>query len=91
MDEESLGRLAQDVNTLNQFFSKKAGQDVATEFLAIINEVSLMLFLDGVALVQHAATRATEFPSAAPVRVFVCVCVSFVCLFWWYVVMPVVY
>ena len=67
MDEESLGRLAQDVNTLNQFFSKKAGQDVATEFLAIINEVSLMLFLDGVALVQHAATRATEFPSAAPV------------------------
>jgi hypothetical protein len=40
---------------------------VATEFLAIINEVSLMLFLDGPALVQHAASRATEFPSAAPV------------------------
>jgi len=69
VDEESLGRLAQDVNTLNQFFSKKAGQDVATEFLAIINEVSLMLFLDGVALVQHAATRATEFPIAAPVSI----------------------
>ena len=68
VDEESLGRLAQDVNTLNAFFSKKAGQDIATEFLAIINEVSLMLFVDGKTLVEHAATRATEFPSAAPVR-----------------------
>jgi hypothetical protein len=68
VDEESLGRLAQDVNTFNQFFSKKAGQDVATEFLAIINEISLMLFLDPTALVLHAATRAAEFPSATAVR-----------------------
>ena len=68
VDEESLGRLAQDVNTLNAFFSKKAGQDIATEFLAIINEISLMLFLDGVELVQHTAKRAIEFPSAAQVK-----------------------
>jgi hypothetical protein len=68
VDEESLGRLAQDVNTLNAFFYKKAGQDIATEFLAFINEISLMLFLDGPALVQHVAKRATEFPSAAQVR-----------------------
>lgn len=71
VDEESLGRLAQDVNTFNAFFSKKAGQEVATEFLAIINEISLMLFLDGVGLVQHAAKRATEFPSAAQVSLLV--------------------
>lgn len=74
VDEESLGRLAQDVNTFNAFFSKKAGQEVATEFLAIINEISLMLFLDGVPLVQHAAKRASEFPSAAQVQFCLFIC-----------------
>ena len=32
VDMDSLGRLAQDVNSLNAFFSLKAGQEVATEF-----------------------------------------------------------
>jgi hypothetical protein len=68
VDAESLGRLAQDVNTLNAFFSQKAGQETATEFLAIMNEVSLMLFLDMGGLLQHLATRTTEYPSAAQVR-----------------------
>jgi hypothetical protein len=83
VDEESLGRLAQDVNTLNAFFSKKAGPEIATEFLAFMNEISLMLFLDGPALVQHVATRATEFPSAAQVHydvAFVCVALGVLAL-----------
>ena len=68
VDAETLGRLAQDVNTLNAFFSKKAGQEVATEFLALINEVSLMMFLDSQAVAQHVVSRAEEFPSAAQVN-----------------------
>lgn len=66
VDEESLGRLAQDVNILNAFFSQKAGQELATEFLVIINEVSLLLFLDMTGLLAHFDKCVTEFPSAAP-------------------------
>lgn len=65
VDEESLGRLAQDVNTLNAFFSQKAGQETATEFLALMNEISLLLFLDMAGLLQHFTLRCTEYPSAA--------------------------
>eukprot|EP01038_Epipyxis_sp_PR26KG_P013395 gene13395-17962_t len=65
VDADSLGQLAHDVNTLNAFFSQKASQDVATEFLELINEVSLMLFLDVDALVKHVTNRISEFPSAA--------------------------
>jgi hypothetical protein len=65
VDEESLGRLAQDVNILNAFFSQKAGQETATEFLAIMNEISLLLFLDLAGLLQHFTLRTTEYPSAA--------------------------
>jgi hypothetical protein len=65
VDEESLGRLAQDVNILNAFFSQKAGQEVATEFLQLINEVSLMLFVDLQGLINHIALRSNEYPSAA--------------------------
>jgi hypothetical protein len=68
VDDESRGRLAQDTNTFNQFFQAKAGQDVATEFLAFINEISLMLQLDPVPLIQYAEQKATDFPSAAQVR-----------------------
>jgi hypothetical protein len=65
VDEESLGRLAQDVNILNAFFSLKAGQEIATEFLALINEVSLLLFIDVPGIIQHIAVRVSEYPSAA--------------------------
>lgn len=46
VDPESIGRLAQDVNILNAFFSKKASQQVATEFLELINEVNLLMIYD---------------------------------------------
>jgi hypothetical protein len=65
VDEESLGRLAQDVNILNAFFYKKAGQDVATEFLSFMNEISLLMVLDRLGLLQHFATLIAEYPSAA--------------------------
>lgn len=65
VDEESLGRLAQDVNILNAFFSLKAGQDIATEVLQLINEVSLMLFVDLQTLINHVCIRINEYPSAA--------------------------
>lgn len=66
VDPESLGRLAQDVNILNSFFATKAGQDLATEFLVILNEVSLLLFVDFEGLVQHLRKCEEEFPSALP-------------------------
>lgn len=66
VNPETLGRLAQDVNALNAFFGKKAGQEVATEFLELINEVSLLLFLDPQSMVVHIGSRMKEFPSAAP-------------------------
>lgn len=65
VDAESLGRLAQDVNILNAFFSLKAEQEVATEFLQLINEVSLLLFVDVQGIIQHVALRVNEYPSAA--------------------------
>ncbi len=65
VDDECLGRLAQDINALNAFFSKKAGQEVATEFLAIINEISLMLFQDVHQIVLHVSTIFNEYPSSA--------------------------
>jgi hypothetical protein len=66
VDGESLGRLAQDVNILNGFFSTKAGQDLATEFLIILNEVSLLLFVDLEGLIEHLKKCEAEFPSALP-------------------------
>eukprot|EP01035_Chromulina_nebulosa_P016875 gene16875-22363_t len=65
VDAESLGRLAQDVNILNAFFCQRAGQETATEFLGIINEVSLMLFSDPEDLVFHVLNRIALFPSSA--------------------------
>eukprot|EP01033_Poteriospumella_lacustris_P017600 gene17600-12595_t len=65
VDAESLGRLAQDVNILNAFFSQKAGQELATEFLQLINEVSLLLFVDVPSIIQHIAVRVSEYPAAA--------------------------
>jgi hypothetical protein len=67
VDSEALGRLAQDVNTLNKFFSTKATQETATEFLQLVNEVSLMLFLDLESIFSHVDTRILEFPSSASV------------------------
>lgn len=66
VDDEALGRLAQDVNTLNKFFSTKAPQETATEFLALVNEVSLMLYLTAEPLLVQVRERISEFPSAAP-------------------------
>ena len=68
VDPESLGRLAQDTNTLNSFFSKKAGQEVAADFLEIMNEVSLMLYTDYDQIFKHTLARISEFPSAAEVN-----------------------
>jgi siroheme synthase (precorrin-2 oxidase/ferrochelatase) len=65
VDEESLGRLAQDVNILNAFFSKKAGQETAMEFLCYLNEISLFMVLDRLGLLKHFATVVAEYPSAA--------------------------
>lgn len=65
VDAESIGRLAQDVNILNAFFSQKTSQQTATEFLEIINEVSLMMFLDLAGIIKHVALRISEYPSAA--------------------------
>lgn len=68
VDPDSLGRLAQDVNILNAFFSKKAGQEIASEFLEIISEISLMLFQDIDAITIHTISRISLLPSAADVR-----------------------
>lgn len=65
VDPETLGRLAQDGNAWNAFFCGKAGQEVATEFLEIVNEVSLLLFLPPEAFTAHCIGRMKEFPSAA--------------------------
>jgi siroheme synthase (precorrin-2 oxidase/ferrochelatase) len=65
VDEESLGRLAHYVNILNAFFSKKAGQETAMEFLCYLNEISLFLVLDRLGLLKHFATVVAEYPSAA--------------------------
>jgi hypothetical protein len=65
VDDDSRGRLAQDVNTFNAFFSKKAGQEVATEFLEIINEISILLYLDSEGIAEHVINKIIELPSAA--------------------------
>ena len=67
VDAESLGRIAQDINTLNSFFSKKAGQATATDYLEILNDVSLMLFTELDNVIKHAINRISVFPSAAEV------------------------
>lgn len=64
VDSESIGRLAQDVNILNAFFSKKTSQEVAMEYLGIMNEVSLMMFLDLEGLIKHLAQLISDYPSA---------------------------
>jgi uncharacterized small protein (DUF1192 family) len=63
--KESLGRLAQDVNILNAFFSKNVGQETAMEFLCCLNEISLIMVLDRLGLLKHFATVVAEYPSAA--------------------------
>lgn len=89
-DSESLGRLAQDVNILNAFFSSRAGrpkinsstimtrmllsnmfcvgQDIATEFLGIINELSVMLFQSIDDLQIHVLSQIAVYPASATVR-----------------------
>lgn len=64
-DFESLGRLAQDVNILNEFFHQRAGQDVAAEFLSLINEVSIMLIKPLDELEVHVMSRIAVYPASA--------------------------
>ena len=47
----------------------QAGQDTATDYLEILNDVSLMLFTEYDRVIKHAINRIGEFPSAAEVRV----------------------
>ena len=49
--------------------SGQAGQDTATDYLEILNDVSLMLFTEYDHVIKHAINRIGEFPSAAEVRV----------------------
>ncbi len=70
IDDEACGRLAQDINTLNSFFSKKAGQDVAADFLEIINEISYLLFVDVQQIAIHSVQKINDYPSAALVGHF---------------------
>jgi hypothetical protein len=66
-EPESLGRLAQDVNTLNAFFSQKTGQEKAQDILAILGEISLLLQLPLPQIAEHIKIRLNEFPSSAQV------------------------
>jgi len=65
VDADSLGRIAQDINTLNSFFSRKTSQTTATDYLEILNDVSLMLFTEFHNVLKHAIARISEFPSAS--------------------------
>lgn len=65
IDAESIGRLAQDVNVINAFFSKKAPQETTSDFLELMQDVNLMLFLDLEGLIRHIAARMSNYPSAA--------------------------
>ena len=67
-DCEALGRLAQDVNVLNGFFSQRVGQEKAEEYLSIMNEVSLVLQMPIDRLGAHVLSRISEFPSSGQVR-----------------------
>lgn len=67
-DEECLGRIAQDINVLNAFFSTRVGQEKAQDYLAVLNEVQLMLQLPLDKLTTHALSRISEYPSSAEVR-----------------------
>jgi hypothetical protein len=67
-DAECLGRIAQDLNTLNAFFSTRVGQEKAQDYLAIMNEVLLMLQLPLDRLGTHALSRISEYPSSAQVK-----------------------
>jgi hypothetical protein len=64
-DSESLGQLAQDVNVLNHFFHVRAGQETATEFLGLINDVSVMLFQELEELQIHVLSRIAVYPASA--------------------------
>lgn len=64
-DSESLGQLAQDVNVLNHFFHVRAGQETATEFLGLINDVSVMLFQELDELQILVLSRIAVFPASA--------------------------
>lgn len=66
-EPEALGRLAQDVNTLNGFFSTRVGQEKALDHLTILNEVSIMLQLPVDELSSYLLSRFAEFPSSAGV------------------------
>jgi histidinol dehydrogenase len=68
-DSECLGRIAQDMNQLNAFFSTRVGQEKAQDYLAILNEVLLMLQLPIERLGPHALSRISEYPSSAEVRI----------------------
>lgn len=78
VDDEALGRIAQDVNALNHFFAQKADQEVAAEFLNLMNEILLMMKLDLDELVVHLIKRISEFPSAAVVSTLHACTTSFV-------------
>lgn len=67
-EPEVLGKLAQDVNTLNGFFSGRVGQEKATEFLVMMNELSIMLQLGTDEIFFHVLNRCAEFPSASKVK-----------------------
>jgi len=68
VDADSLGRIAQDINSLNSFFSRKTSQATATDYLEILNDVSLMLFTEFHNVLKHVISRISEFPSASEVR-----------------------
>lgn len=62
---ESLGRIARDVNALNQFFTDHAGPEDTELFLSLIGEVQQLLVLPIEQVIKHALSRMTSLPSSA--------------------------
>lgn len=65
IDAETLGRIAQDVNALNAFFTKHAGPKETELFLSLIGEIQQMLILPIDRLIKHSLMRINELPSSA--------------------------
>ena len=62
---ESLGRIARDVNALNQFFTDHAGPEDTELFLSLIGEIQQLLVLPIEQVIKHALSRMTSLPSSA--------------------------
>ena len=62
---ESLGRIARDVNALNQFFTDHAGPEDTELFLSLIGEIQQLLVLPIEQIIKHALSRMTSLPSSA--------------------------